>query len=355
MRVLITGATGYVGGRITAAVKEAGHEVRLLVRSPNRTATLRPLGLADLPTEVGDITDRESVRRALDGCDAVVHAAAVYSLDRRSTALMERVNAPGTANVLEEAAELGLDPVVHVSSTVAFLPGTGETIGPDSPVGAPRFADARTKADSERIARRLQDGGAAVVSVYPGAVYGANDPYFGEQAQLVRALLRRRLPVLPTGGFHVVDADDVGATVAALLEPGRGPRRYVVPGWHRSVPEIADELSRLTGRRIPYAKMSSRVLMPSARPTDALQRLLPIRLPVSGEAIYVTACDLRFDDSKTRSEFGLEPRPFADTLREMVAWLAAEGRIPRRAAGALADTPDASPTAAKERPKAARR
>ena len=105
---------------------------------------------------MGDATDAESVRRAMDGCDAVVHAAAIFSYDAREARNVQRVNARATELVLGAARDAGLDPIVHVSSYVALLPAAGVLDG-DSPVGRPRGVYARSKAETEQMARELQD------------------------------------------------------------------------------------------------------------------------------------------------------------------------------------------------------
>ena len=116
MKVLVTGGTGFVGSHTVKAVIDAGHELRLLVRSAGRLApALEPLGVRDVQHVVGDATDAEAVRRAMDGCDAVVHAAAIFSYDAREARAMQRVNARATEVVLGAAHAGGLDPIVHVS------------------------------------------------------------------------------------------------------------------------------------------------------------------------------------------------------------------------------------------------
>src|SRR5829696_5801645 len=108
MKVLVTGGTGFVGSHTVKAIVDAGHDLRLLVRSPDRLASaLEPLGVRDVDHVVGDATDAESVRRAMDGCDAVVHAAAVFSYDAREAREMRRVNARATEVVLGAARDAG--------------------------------------------------------------------------------------------------------------------------------------------------------------------------------------------------------------------------------------------------------
>src|SRR5690606_16481396 len=119
---LVTGGTGFVGSHTVAALVEAGHEVRLLVRSAERIGpALDPLGVAAPEHVVGDILEPSAVRAALEGCDAVIHAAAVFSFDPRRGDEIMHANIDGAENVLGIAVELGLDPVVHVSTYGAFI------------------------------------------------------------------------------------------------------------------------------------------------------------------------------------------------------------------------------------------
>src|SRR5262249_44442353 len=134
MLVLVTGGTGFVGSHSIAALVRAGHHVRVLARSPGRVSdALGPLGIGDVESASGDVTDPEAVERALEGCEAVVHAASVFSMDARKADEMNSVNVRGTEVVLGSAHRLGLDPIVHVSSELALLPPAGGGgLGPDS-------------------------------------------------------------------------------------------------------------------------------------------------------------------------------------------------------------------------------
>ena len=182
MKVLVTGGTGFVGSHSVAALLSQGHQVRLLVRSPDQVArSLSPLGAADVESVLGHVTAPQSVKEAMTGCDAVLHAAAVYSIDPRAASRIRETNVRAAENVLGTVVRRGLDPVVHVSSYVALLPPQGAVLTPDSPVKRPRGTYSRSKAESERIARGYQEQGAPVVIVYPGGVIGPDDPYLGEQ------------------------------------------------------------------------------------------------------------------------------------------------------------------------------
>ena len=337
-RVLVTGGTGYVGSHAIAALVRAGDQVRVLARSPERVpAALEPLGVGRVETAMGDITDPVAVERALVGCDMVLHAASVFSLDPRRADEMRSVNVRGTDLVLGAAHRLGLDPIVYISSELALLPpDDGEVLTPESPVKEPPWPYCRSKAESELVARRYQDLGAPVVSVMPAAVWGPHDPHFGEGATLATNVLKRRFPVVMAGGMHIADVRDVATVLAAAMTPGRGARSYMVTGEYVSLPDLIRTLAELTGRRLPFVVLPAWSLAAFGRSADVVQRLLRTRLPWDAEGIWVMNCAARCDDAKTRSEFALEPRPLRETLADTIRWLAEIGRVTPREAGHLA-------------------
>jgi nucleoside-diphosphate-sugar epimerase len=336
--VLVTGGTGYVGSHAIAALSAAGHRIRVLARSPDRVpAALAPLGVDGVETVIGDVTDPVAVERALEGCEAVLHAASVFSLDARRAGEMRSVNVRGTDIVLGSAHRLGLDPIVHVSSELALLPpAEGEVLTPDSPVKQPSWPYCRSKADSELAARKYQHMGAPVVSVMPAAVWGPHDPHFGEGVTLATNVLKRRYPIVMPGGMHVADVRDVAAVLAAVMAPGHGSRRYMVTGQYVSMPNLIRTLAGLTGRRIPFATFPAWFLAAFGRAADVAQRRVGTRLPWDAEGIWVMNCAARCDDSKTRSQLALEPRPLEETIADTIRWLVEVGHLTPREAGRLA-------------------
>ena len=339
MRVLVTGGTGYVGSHTVAALVEGGHEVRLLVRARQRVApAVAPLGLqpGDLDTMVGDVTDPAAVDQAVRNCQAVVHAGSVYSLDSRDAGRIRQVNVRGTDVVLGAAARAGLDPIVYVSSIVALLPPGGQTLTPDSPVGHPPGPYLGSKAEAERVARRYQEAGAPVVITYPATVLGPHDPHLGDQLRRLRNILKRRYPIAPSGGYGIVDVRDVAKVHAAVLEPGRGPRRYLAGGTFVGFAELVARVGAVTGRRLGALTVPAGMLLPPARAVGLLQRIVPVHIPFEFEGAYSIRCAARSDDTGTRTELGVVPRDLQVTLADSVRWLLEQGHISRRQAGQLA-------------------
>jgi nucleoside-diphosphate-sugar epimerase len=337
MRVLVTGGTGFVGSHTVAALIEKGHDLRLLVRSPDRIApALEPLGVQKVDSIVGDITDPEAVERAMDGCEAVLHAAAVYTLDSRAAKRIRETNVRSTDLVLGTAIRLGLDPIVYISTVGALLPPDGEVLTPDSPVKAPLGAYVRSKAEAERVARRYQEAGAPIVTIYPAGVWGPHDPHFGESSQLTTEILKGRLPMVPSGGINVVDVRDLAQVHAAAIEAGRGPRRYIASGTYLEIKGIVLGLAEVTGRKLSARTVPASWMLPVGRLADLAQHVVPFRLPVNFEGIYVIALAARCDDSRTRQELGFAPRDLHETFADTVRWLLEQGHISPTQAGKLA-------------------
>ena len=336
--VVVTGGTGYLGSHSIAALTGAGHRIRVLARSPDRVAAaLEPLGVDAVETVSGDVTDPVAVERAFEGADAVLHAASVFSMDARRADEMRSVNVRGADIVLGTANRLGLDPIVYVSSELALLPpAEGEVLTASSPVKEPSWPYCRSKADSELVARRYQGEEAPVVSVMPAALWGPNDPHFGEGVTRATNVLKHRYPIVMRGGMHIADVRDVAALLAAVMTRGRGPRSYMLAGDYISLPDLIRTLADLTGRRIPFVVMPAWFLAGFGRAADVVQRRVKARLPWDAEGIWVMNCAARCDDSETRSELAFEPRPLRDTLADTVRWLVEVGHLTPREAGRLA-------------------
>ncbi|MGW0815864.1 NAD-dependent epimerase/dehydratase family protein [Streptomyces viridiviolaceus] len=333
---MVTGATGFVGSHATAALMRAGHDVRLLVRRAEQVpVSFAPFDTVPTDVVVGDISDEAAIARALEGCDAVLHAAAVFSLNPADAEIMGKTNLAAAHAVLGAAVERELDPIIHISSTVALTRygGTDATL----PLGDVTLPYSRSKIEAEKFARSLQDRGAPVVTVYPGGVYGPDDPYSGEQTERIKWILRGALALFPKGGTHSVDVRDVAAVIAAAMEPGHGPRRLVVPGTHVDGDVLFDTVNTVTGRRLPHLNVGARILRPAVRTVAGIQPRLPgtWHYPADPEGVELSARDTEFA-ALFDETLGIKARPFTETIADQIAWMARTGRIPARHAGRLA-------------------
>ena len=338
MKVLVTGATGFVGSHAARALAEAGHQVRALVRTPAKLETVTARAGVDIDAlEVvnGDITDAAAVAEAADGCDAAVHAAAVVGVDPARAAEIDAVNFAGASNVLGAAVAAGCDPIVHVSTAMALYPFTTNPVTPDHPVGEARSPYGRSKARCETLARSLQAAGRPVVIVYPALVIGPDDYGGSSQLKPMQLWLSRPLPRAKGYGVSFVDVRDIAAVVAAAVKPGRGPKRYIMFGHLLDSAGQLEVLNRVTGRSLRSA--------PVPKPAFRVMGLIGDLISRLGRAPAVTSegVDYMFgfsagDNSGTEADTGVRLRPVDESFRDAIAWMHRCGHLTDAQAGALA-------------------
>jgi nucleoside-diphosphate-sugar epimerase len=337
MRVLVTGGTGFVGSHTATAIRAAGHDVRLLVRDPDKAKRVfasRGLDPGDLV--VGDVTDAACVERALEGCDAVVHAAALVALEAVRAKEVLATNPRGVENVVGGAVRRGLRSIVYVSSGSAlFTPGAGP-IGAGSAIANGTSAYARSKADSERIVQRLQEAGAPIRSTYPPGIIGPDDPGLSEGNHTIRTFLRDTM-VITSSGFQVVDVRDLAAVHAALLEPQAPAGRYTIGGPMLDWAALVLLMDELTGRRVRRFRISGPVMRGLGRLGDLVKRVRPFDFPLTREGMQFATRWPGIQASPTLGSLGVRFREARETYTDTIRWLYRAGHLTRRQAGRLAE------------------
>jgi dihydroflavonol-4-reductase len=333
MLVAVTGGTGFVGSHAVKAILDRGHQVRLLVRSPEKVdAAMRLQGIEPdaVDVAVADMRDAAAIADGVDGCDAVVHAASVFTFDPTRWKEMAEVNLAGMEAVIEAGIAVGLDPIVHVSSFVALLRDgeLGHGVGPDEPPGDAPYGYCASKAAQERAARRHQLDGHPVVIVHPGGVWGPRDPYLGESQQLAKNAAKGLLAMVPPGGLMVCDVRDVAQVLAAVLESGRGPRRYSAVGSYMPITDIVKTASAAAGKQRRSVVIPDGVARAMQQGLAALNRRgFGRRLPARAEGIWLIRQRPIPDNTRTQSDLDVTFRPPTETIHDQVRWMREVGRI----------------------------
>lgn len=333
MKVLVTGASGFVGAHSAAALEGAGHELRLLVRNREKARRIADaVGLETTDLVDGDVTDAASVRRALEGCDGVLHAAGAVSVERKHAAEAMAVNTVGAEHVLRAAAELGLDPVVHVSSTSALAFGT-TPLRADAPVAA-GTGYAASKAAAEVVARELQAQGAPVHIAYPAGIIGpAAGEALGETSRGMATFVAGGLLPTRRAALSVIDVRDVAEVHRRLFDEGPRPARVMCGGALLTMADLQTHVGALTGRRFPISPLPPGALRGIGRAMDRLAARLPLEPALTEEAMTLITTWPGTEDNAP-ADLGLTYRPVLETLAAALdAWLAA-GLITERQRGA---------------------
>jgi nucleoside-diphosphate-sugar epimerase len=334
MRVLVTGATGFVGSHAARALRSGGHALRLLARSRAKVERVFPDAAPD-DVVVGDVTDPAAVAKALEGVDAVVHCAAVVAIEARRAREVQETNLRAVELVVGGAADRGVGAIVYVSSLGAlFAPGA--PLSERSPIAAAQSPYARSKADGEAYVRKLQDAGAAIRTIYPPGIIGPDDPGLSEGNHTVRAFLCQ-LMVDTSTGFEVVDVRDLASLIAAVVAPGTAPGRYVVSGSYLSWAETIALMDELTGRRVRRVSVSGPLLRRLGRIGDLVKHVYPFDFPLSGEAMDFATQWPGVERSRAIDALGIRFRDCRETYADTIRWLFRAGHLTSREAGKLAD------------------
>lgn len=331
MRVLVTGATGFVGYHSARALLARGHDVRVLARS---LAKAEPLfrSAREVEIVVGDMTDAPAARAALSGMDAVLHAAATVSFSRESADALRDANLAGVRNVLGCASEHGLRAILYVSSLTTLFDPRAPDPTEDSPVIAQRNPYARAKVAAESEVRRLVAAGAPIATVYPNAVIGPDDPGWSESVAALRGFMARCLDT--SGGVGFVDVRDLAALLAALLD-AEATGRFLVGGQFRSWAELAVELEDVLGRPLRRLHLSAPALRALGSLVDGVRRLRPVDSLISREGMEHATRMRPLPNTQALERFGIALRPVRESFEATARWMLATGRLRPHHAPAL--------------------
>lgn len=314
-KTLVTGGTGFIGSHLVRQLAARGDDIRLLVREGRDTSHMDDL---DWERAEGDITDRASVRLAMDDVSKVFHVAGTTSMRPKDHDRVFAVNVGGTRIVMEEALRAGVLRVVHTSScsAVGTAPPNG-TIDETEPfkIGHLGIAYVNSKHDAETEAMRAAARGLPVVVVNPAFVLGPDDPT-GTSNQLVRRLLLRRIPAYLDGGLNVVDVRDVAAGHILADEVGEEGERYLLAGRNFTLQRLFADLSRIAGVPPPAFRASRHV---TSLAVDALART-GVPMPVNPDELRSATQWWTYSNDKAVTRLGWHPRPHEETLTDTVEW-----------------------------------
>jgi nucleoside-diphosphate-sugar epimerase len=325
MKVAVTGGTGFIGNRVVRILRERGHDVVCVVRDPGRATALSGHG-ATLAR--GDILDGESLKKAFDGCEAVLHIAASYELGVVGTRAKEALakNLDGTRTALEAARDSGAKKIVYTSSIVVYGNTRGETVPEGWKPPRIEFASshptfyAMSKARAHYdVAVPLMEAGAPIVIVQPGGVFGPRDH---STFRVLWALLARGLPVtMGAARYGVVDVEDCALGHVLAMEKGRVGECYHLVDENLGLPDLVRRAIAATGVNGRVVVLPDWLIGLNAVFMSLVERVIPVPDVMSSDALrgMKASLTLMVETQKARSELGWTPRPMAGALREVLA------------------------------------
>jgi dihydroflavonol-4-reductase len=287
VRVYVTGASGFIGGHVARLLREAGH---------------------DVGDEWIDLLDRERLRAAIAGCDAVFHLAALYSYDAPASE-HERVNVEGTRVVLDLCRELGVGRLVHTSTcgTCGPVPGRPATEEDAPPAYELAVPYKRTKLEAERLVLAAAREGLDAVVVNPTTPVGEGDCFPTPTGRMIEGVATGRYRGYVDTGVNVVDVRDVARGHLLALERGRAGERYLLGGADLTLRELFFAVADLAGKPRPRVRVPYRAAQALARAGVA-----------NAEEVVLARLPMYFSWDKAARELGYSPGPVGPALARAV-------------------------------------
>lgn len=322
MRVLVTGATGFVGSAVMRQLLARGDDVIVLAR-PN--SDRRNLAHQRVSIVEGDLRDPASLARACAGIDGLFHVAADYRLWTRNPSDLYVSNVDGTRNLMQAALVAKIKRIVYTSSVATLgLHANGTSANEDTPVS---LADMighykRSKFLAERVVDDLvQREGLPAVIVNPSTPIGPHDIKPTPTGRIVRDALQGKIPAYVDTGLNLVHVDDVATGHLLAFSQGTIGRRYILGGENKSLRELLTSIARRCGRTPPRIKLPRRALYPIAYIAEAWAWLTHGDEPqITVDGLRMSKKKMYFDSRRAVNELGYQFRPAEEAIAAAVAW-----------------------------------
>ncbi len=315
MKVLVTGANGFLGALLTKRLLEEGHSVTALVR---KNSDLSELENVKPSYQFGDVTDANSLAESFKGNEVIFHLAGYIAYKKSERNLMDRVNVEGTRNVVEACEKLNIPKLLHLSSVVAigssFKP---EVLNEDSAytIQNLNLGYFETKRLAEEIVvKAAKANRIRAICVNPSTIYGTGDAKKGSRKNQVK-VARGKLGFYTSGGVNVVAAEDVLDGILLAVEKGRNAERYILSSENMTIQTLFQKIALAAGVAPPKVRMPDTVLHALGLIGDTFN------LGVSSENAYTATMFHWFDCQKAKTELGYNPQPADRAIENSVRWM----------------------------------
>ena len=320
MKIFITGGTGFIGSQLVRCLAGSGHQLVCLAR---KNSEIRPLQEAGAAIVYGDLSDKESLRQGIQGCDWLVHLAASYTFWQVDRHVYHSANIQGMRNTMEAALEAQIKKVILVSTVVTF--GDAQwPITEDSLPGANCASEyAQTKRAGDEVAWQLyRDQNLPLVVIYPSCVVGPNDPK--SSGRYIQNLVHGRMPaqILTNRPFSFVYVKDVCRAIFQALEKENNiGEKYIVNGANMTWGELNQLICDVGNASVPILRLPTPMVFLNARMLTALSNVTKkapwLDLSIDQVSIMNQGCVA--DGSKAERELGIHYTPMHEALADAVA------------------------------------
>lgn len=319
--VLLTGASGFVGGHVLRELRTHGHSVRALSRRLETDAAI--LAQGGVPVR-GALDDAASLKLAARGVSAVFHCAANTSAWSRDKAVQMATNVDGTVHLLRAAEQAGVECFVHTSSVSAFSHLVHSTINEDTPqLGGRSWVNyERSKFLAEQAVRQ---SALPTLIFNPSHVLGPGDTQ--NWARLLKMVHDNALPGVPPGSGAFADVREIAKAQVHAWHSGLRNQRYLLGGAHASFLEFVQLAAQLTNQKAPRHASPALLLRVVGHAAELFARFSGRMPQITPAAAALTSHHLRVDSGKAIAELGYRETPLAELMSDTLAWMRESGMI----------------------------
>jgi dihydroflavonol-4-reductase len=329
-KILVTGASGFVGSAVARRLVENGYSVRALVRGKSPRAHLAGL---DLDFFEGDLRDPRSVERAMAGVRYVFHVAADYRLWARDPGEIFASNVEGTRNIMEGAMRSGVERVIYTSSVATIaLRSDGTAADEANPLRADEGIGAykRSKIAAERLVETMvAERGLAAVIVNPSTPIGPRDVRPTPTGRIIVEAVQGRIPAFIDTGLNLVHVDDVASGHLAALHQGKIGERYILGGQNVLFSQMLQDIAGLVGGRAARVRLPWRALIPVAYVAELMANVTGREPFATVAGVHMAKYRMFFQSTKAEQQLSYRSRPYIEGLEDAVRWFRDAGYLER--------------------------
>ena len=325
-RILVTGASGFVGSAVARALAARGDDVSVLMRESSPRTNIADI---DCRVVLGDMRDVASMTKAMDGARYVFHVAADYRLWARDPSEIVRNNLDGARAVMEAARVTGAERVVYTSSVAALKPVAGVAADETSRHSEATVIGAykKSKLVAERFVERMASEGLPVVIVSPSTPIGPRDVKPTPTGRVIVQAANGGIPAFVDTGLNLVHVDDVASGHLLALESGRIGENYILGGEDVRLKDMLGVIAPLVGRKPPRVQLPRGPLYPLAYGAEAMARVTGKEPFLTADALRMSKHHMFFSSAKAKAELGFSARPYVRGIEDALNWFRAAGYI----------------------------
>lgn len=318
-RILVTGATGYLGTVMVKTLHGKGYDVTSLALPGDETKYVKPYS----SIRYGDVTDMVSLEKAAADIDVIIHLAGIVDITARNRPLMRRINIGGTRNVAQLCRKRGIK-MIHCSSVHAFpCPPENETISEATEIDFRKVEGTygKTKAEATQMMMKMIDDGLDAMIFFPAGVIGPFERRMSNIGNLIVDFVCGGLKAYVDGAYNFVDVRDIALGVCGMLEHWQRGEKYIFSGHVVSVKDMIAEIAEASGKKMLRVKMPYWFAYGTSYFAEAYYAMMHKKPLFTHYSMITVRSNCRFNNKKAQEQIGFQPRPLHESLADMTRWM----------------------------------